>query len=62
MKRTVFASIEFVYDFDTKEEARRFVRNNQGKGWYFEYEAKTTQDGKYTLTVRKPYKDYNPGW
>lgn len=64
MKRLAFASIEFVYDFDTEEEAKRFVVSNQGKGWYFDGEPKPLDDadGTYTLTVRKPYKNYNPGW
>lgn len=64
MARIAFASIELVYDFDSEEEAKNFVTMNQGKGFYFEGEPKPldTKDGTWTITVRKPYKDYNPGW
>lgn len=65
MIRTAFASIEFVYDFDTYEESKRFINNNQGKGWFFmdkEPMPLDTEKSGYTLTVRKPYKSFNPGW
>lgn len=85
-KRIAFAHIEFVIDFDSKEEARKYIRENQGKGWNFEpnrtgYTSKPysfddedtwnkwcdehifQQDkNNWTVTVRKPYGKYNPGW
>lgn len=32
MKRIVFASIEFVYDFDTEKEANEFIISRKNKG------------------------------
>lgn len=64
MRRVAFASIEFVIDFDTEEEARKYYIKNQGKGWWFDGEPKCLDDaeGSWSITVRKPYKKYNPGW
>lgn len=86
MKRIAFAHIEFVIDFDSYEEALKYVRDNQGKGWHFEEQQSNDmiyipsflddeqawnkwydryiypQDENWIVVVRKPYRDYNPGW
>lgn len=82
MKKIVFAHIEFVIDFTTKEEAIKYLQDNQGKGWHFEenqdlesqaisslddnwydkYIYKQRDENLWTIVVRKPYRDYYPGW
>ena len=63
MRKVVFASIEFDYDFDTKEEAEKYIRDNANMGWYWESKEPYKQgNGMWSVRVRKPYKDYNPGW
>lgn len=63
MHNVVFASIEFDYDFDTEDEAKAFVLKNMDKKWWWDSrEPQLQRNGKWSLRVRKPYKDYNPGW
>lgn len=64
MKRVVFAHVEYVYDFDTKEEADRFIKEAPKgcRGWYFVTEEPEDDGDVWTVVVDKPYKNYNPGW
>ena len=63
MRKIAFASIEIVYDFDTEEEAKQFISYNANKKWWWVSKEPYPQgNGVWTVTVRKPYKDYNPGW
>lgn len=62
MKKVAFAWLTFWYDFTTKEEAERFVRDNQGKGWHFENELYCNGNDEWVVRVSKPYGKYNPGW
>lgn len=87
-KRIAFAHIEFVIDFDNYEEAVKYLKDNQGKGWHFEPNNSSggsmfapskyageeewnkwcseyiyqQDENSWTIVVRKPYRDYNPGW
>lgn len=73
MKKVVFANVEFTLDFTSKEEAIKYVRDNQGKGWFFEpispdengydkFVYKQRDEDSWTVIVRKPYKNYYAGW
>lgn len=64
MKKVAFAWVTFWYDFTTKEEAEKFIRDNQGKYWLFgkPYENNNNNGFLYTVEVKKQYGKYNPGW
>lgn len=65
MKRIAFMWVTVLYDFTTKEEAYRFVKNNLGKYWIFGevYENSNNNGMPYSVEVKKPYDDvHNPGW
>lgn len=62
MKKIAFAWITVWYDFTTKEEAEKFVRDNQKKGWHFDGEPYCNGNNEWTVQVDKPYGKYNPGW
>ena len=63
MKRVALACIEYVYEFDTKEEAETYIRDARWSGWWFETKKPVYNDcDKWEVIVRKPYKDYTPGW
>lgn len=66
-KRICFAWSEFWYDFDTKEEADQYMKNNRGKGWFFVYDEPYKgygdDDPRWCVAVRKPYDNvHNTGW
>ena len=56
-----FANISLIIDFETREEAEEYKKQNFGKGWWFG-EVSKIDDNTWTMEVRRPYKDYNPGW
>ena len=64
MKKVAFAHVEYVYDFDTKEEADRFIKEapKGWNGWYFVTKEPEDNGDVWTVVVKKPYKNYNPGW
>lgn len=57
-----FAHIELVIDFTTREEAEAYKAKHSGKGWHFEKIEYNDQIDGYTMIVRRPYRDYLPGW
>lgn len=57
-----FAHIELVIDFTTREEAEEYKAKHSGKGWHFENIEYNDQIEGYTMIVRRPYRDYLPGW
>lgn len=63
MRKVVFANIEYVCDFDTKEEAEAFVDKNASKGWWWDTKPYWNESaGKWTAVYRTPHRNYNPGW
>lgn len=64
MKRVAFAYISALMDFTSEDEARKYKRDNYGKGWWFGevYENCNDNEFKYSMEVRKPYGKYNPGF
>jgi hypothetical protein len=64
-RRVAFASIELTIDFASLEDAIEYKRANQGKGWFF-MEPYLLDGGdeqfKASMTVKRPYNDYNTGW
>lgn len=72
--RVANAHVEFVVDFDNKEEAEKFVSENQKKGWWFvplnNFDVGTNRfvrqdkykENLFTVIVKKPYKNYRPSW
>ena len=60
--KIAFANVEFVIDFETLEEAEAYKEKNEGKHWFFESIERNEQMGGWTMTVRRPYKYYLPGW
>ena len=64
MKKTAFAWITFMYDFDTEEEAEKYVKRNRGRYWLISkpYKNNNNNGFPYTVEVKKPYGKYNPGW
>lgn len=65
-KRICFAWREYWYDFDTEEEAQKFIKDNSRKGWFFPkdkpYKGYGEEVNIWCVQVRKPVKGYNPGW
>lgn len=64
MKQVAFAWVTFLYDFDTLEKAEEYYKKNrfdEKKHWLIE-EPYENGVGGWTVEVKKPYKDYNPGW
>lgn len=57
-----FAYTELVIDFPTLKEAEDYRAKNQGKRWQFENIERNEQIDGWTMTVRRPYKNYLPGW
>ena len=64
-RRVAFASIELMIDFASLEDAIEYKRANQGKGWLF-MEPYLLHGGdeqfEASMTVRRPYNGYTPGW
>lgn len=62
--RVAFASIELTMDFASMEDAIEYKRANQGKGWLFmkPYLLDEGDEFKASMTVRRPYNGYTPGW
>jgi hypothetical protein len=63
-RRVTFASIELTIDFASMEDAIEYKRANQGKGWLFmePYLLHGGDEFEASMTVRRPYKGYTPGW
>ena len=65
MRKVIFASIEYVCDFDTKEEAEAFMVKNARKGWWWDTKEpylNKAAGNKWTVVYRTPHRNYNPGW
>ena len=64
IRRVAFASIELTMDFASLEDAIEYKRANQGKGWLFRkpYSIDSGDGFVVCMIVKKPYRDYNPGW
>jgi hypothetical protein len=62
--RVAFASVELTIDFKSMEDAMKYKAANQGKGWLFmeAYPIDSCEGFAVSMTIRKPYKNYNPGW
>ena len=56
-----FASISMIIDFNSEAEAELYKTKNYDKGWWFG-EISKIDEKTWTMEVRKPYKDFNPGW
>ena len=64
MKKIAFASISILMDFSSDSEARKYKAENRGKGWWFGeiYENNNGNEFKYSMEIRRPYGNYNPGF
>lgn len=74
MKKVVFAWIEEIIDFDTRENAEKYFIEGRNKGWqfnpknggYLTFEDCVYRNGNtelpWSLQVEKPYGNYYPGW
>ena len=62
--RIGFASVKLTMDFQSMEDAMKYKEANRGKGWLFHKPYLIDSDGGYTvsMTVQRPFKNYNPGW
>jgi hypothetical protein len=62
--RVAFASIELTMDFKSMEEAIAYKEAHQGKGWLFRkpYLIDSSDEFKASMTVKRPYNNYNTGW
>ena len=63
-RRIAFAHVELVMDFTSVYEAMAYKETNRGKGWLFKkpYLIDSGDGFKVSMTVKRPYKNYNPGW
>lgn len=66
MTHVSYARVEMVIDFETEQDALKYIEENQGKGWRFtdpeQYDTDADANGnKWSVTIEKPYKDYNFG-
>lgn len=64
MKKIAFASISILMDFSSELEAVKYRSENRGKGWWFGeiYKNNNDNDLMYSMEIRKPYGNYNPGF
>lgn len=64
MKRVAFASISILMDFSSELEAIKYRAENRGKGWWFGeiYENNNDNELMWSMEIRKPYGNYNPGF
>lgn len=56
-----FMNISMIIDFNSEEEAELYKIKNNNKNWWFGRISKI-DDNTWTMEVRKPYKNFNPGW
>lgn len=59
-RQVIYAHIEYVYQFDTQDEAEQFMYENRRKNWKFVLSKQT--GNYYIVIVRKPFKGYKPTW
>ena len=62
--RITFASIELTMDFASLEDAIEYKKANRGKGWFFmnPYLNDSGDGFAVSMTVKRPYNGYTPGW
>ena len=63
-RKVAFASVMITMDFASMEDAVRYRKANHGKGWFFQeaYPIDGSEGYTVSMTIRKPYKGYIPGW
>lgn len=63
-QRVAFASVMLTMDFKSMEDAMKYKETHKGKGWFFmeAYPIDGSEGYNVSMTIRKPYKNYNPGW
>lgn len=60
--KVAFAWVQFIIDFKSREDAQRYIDQNQGKQWHFELNSVIHDEYTCTLKVMKPYRNMNRGW